>query len=239
MKTMLRILFATLTLAYAVAAAGWTSTDERACDNNTAGKFKYYVLSLSWSPEFCRSHPGNKEPQCKQNREFIVHGLWPECGSGNPQRCEGGGPTDAIDIKKIYSYMPSDFLIWHEWNTHGTCSGLALSAYFDLTGTLFGKLKLPRLSGAPTADNIEALFMAINPGLDADEIYLSCTENGPKQSPGTLDEVRICFAKDTHEFTRCEDANDTCWNLNKVTVTRGKRTGSFSKLFNKIFPIQK
>jgi ribonuclease T2 len=50
------------------------SKDEQNCDNNTAGQFKYYVLSLSWSPEFCRSHPGNKEPQCKQNREFIVHG---------------------------------------------------------------------------------------------------------------------------------------------------------------------
>jgi len=58
--------------------------------------------------------------------------------------------------------------------------------------------------GAPKADKIEALFIENNPGLDADEIYLSCTENGPKKSSNTLDEVRICVDKDTHEFTRCE-----------------------------------
>jgi ribonuclease T2 len=89
--------------------------------------------------------------------------------------------ADVIDKEKIYAYMPSDFLIQHEWDKHGTCSGLARSAHFDLTGNLFGKLKFPRLSGAPKADKIEALLMENNPGLDADEIHLSCTENGPKQ----------------------------------------------------------
>ena len=222
MKTIRSVLFAAMVMTSAVAVADWTAQNERACDHNTTGKFKYYVLSLSWSPEFCRSHLGNKEPQCKQHREFIVHGLWPECGTGNPQSCENGGPVDAIDKEKIYAYMPSDFLIQHEWDKHGTCSGLTRSAYFDLTGNLFGKLKFPRLSGAPKADKIEALFMENNPGLDADEIYLSCTENGPKKSSSTLDEVRICFAKDTHEFTRCEDARDTCRKLRKVTVTPAK-----------------
>ncbi len=147
MKTMFRILFTTLALAYAVAAAGWTSKDERACDNNTAGKFKYYVLSLSWSPEFCRSHPGNKEPQCKQNRAFIVHGLWPECGTGNPQRCEGGGSADAIDKEKIHAFMPSEFLIQHEWDSHGTCSGLDRSVYFDLTGSAVRQTEFPASFG--------------------------------------------------------------------------------------------
>ena len=223
MKTIWGILFAALALASAVSAADWTTQDEQACDHNTAGQFKYYVLSLSWSPEFCRSHPGDKnEPQCKQHREFIVHGLWPECGTGGPQSCEGGGQADPIDKQKIYAFMPSDFLIQHEWDKHGTCSGLARSAYFDLTGDIFGKLTFPRLSGKPKADKIEALFMESNPGFDADEIYLSCTESGPKKSTKTLDEVRICLDKNTHEFARCEDARDTCRKLRKVTITPAK-----------------
>lgn len=115
--------------------------------------------------------------------------------------------------------MPSDYLIRHEWEKHGTCSGLVRSAYFDLTEEIFGKLKFPRLSGAPKAGKIEALFIEKNPGLDADEIHLSCNENGPKRSSKTLDEVRICIDKNTHEFTRCEDARDTCRKLNKVTIT--------------------
>lgn len=118
--------------------------------------------------------------------------------------------------------MPSDFLIQHEWEKHGTCSGLTRSAYFDLTGKLFGKLNFPRLSGAPKADKIKELFMENNPGLDADEIYLSCTENGPKKSSSTLDEVRICFNKDTINFTHCEDARDTCSKHKKVRVTPAK-----------------
>jgi len=222
MKTFRIILFAAMVMASALAVADWTAQNEKACDNNKAGQFKNYTLSLSWSPEFCRSHPGNKESQCKEHREFIVHGLWPECGTGNPQNCKDGGPVDAIDKNKIYAYMPSDFLIQHEWDTHGTCSGLTRSAYFDLTGNLFAKLKFPQLSGAPKADKIEALFMENNPGLDADEIYLSCTENGPKKSGDTLDEVRICFDKDTHEFTRCGDVKDTCQKLKKVKITPAK-----------------
>jgi ribonuclease T2 len=223
MKTICGFLFVVLALASGFVAADWSPQDEQSCDQNTAGHFKYYVLSLSWSPEFCRSHPSQKnEMQCKQQREFIVHGLWPECGSGIPQSCANGGQADEIDKQKIYAFMPSDYLIQHEWNKHGTCSGLDRSDYFDLTGEVFGKLKFPRLSGAPKADKIEALFIENNTGLDADEIYLSCSENGPKRSNNTLDEVRICIDTDTHEFTRCEDAKDTCRNLKKVTVTRAK-----------------
>jgi len=130
--------------------------------------------------------------------------------------------ADPIDKQKIYEFMPSDFLIQHEWDKHGTCSGQARSAYFSLIGEEFGKLKLPRLSGAPTADKIESLFIEANPGLTADQIYLSCTESGPKGSTKTLDEVRICLDKDAHGFVKCEDAKDTCRNLKKVTITPTK-----------------
>jgi len=224
MKMIRRVLFTTLALVSSLAAADWTSNDEKACLLNTAGQFKYYVLSMSWSPEFCRSHPSSKtEAQCKEHREFIVHGLWPECGAGHPASCQGGGAADAIDRQKIFAFMPSDFLIEHEWDKHGTCSGLDRSAYFDLTGEVFGKLKFPRLSGAPKSSKIEALFMQNNPGLDANEIYLSCNESGPKKSSSTLDEVRICIDKNTHEFTRCEeDAKDSCRKLKKVKVTPAK-----------------
>jgi hypothetical protein len=70
---------------------------------------------------------------------------------------------------------------------------------------------------------IEELFRQNNSGLDADDLYLSCTENGPRRSNKTLDEVRICFDNESQEFTRCEvDAKDTCRRLKKVTVTRPK-----------------
>ncbi len=215
-------LLVALMMTASMATADWTAKNELACDKNTSGQFKYYVLSLSWSPEFCRSHPNNKESQCKEHRTFVVHGLWPQCATDFPENCRDGGRADAIDPQKIHVFMPSDFLIQHEWDKHGTCSGLARSAYFELTEMLYNKIKFPRLAGAPKAEKIEALFSENNPGLDADALYLSCSERGPKQSSKTLDEVRICFDKDTHVFTRCDEANDTCRKLKKVTVTAPK-----------------
>jgi ribonuclease T2 len=223
MQTIRRFLFALLALASGFAAADWTAQNEQACDQDSAGQFKYYVLSLSWSPEFCRSHPSQKnEKQCKENREFIVHGLWPQCETGYPQNCKDGGRADEIDEQKIYAFMPSDYLIDHEWEKHGACSGLDRSAYFDLTEDIFGKLKFPRLSGAPQAEKIEALFLENNQELDINEIYLSCNEGGPKSSSKTLDEVLICFDKATLEFVRCEEARPSC--RKKVTITPAKRT---------------
>ncbi|WAK03803.1 hypothetical protein [Methylobacter sp. YRD-M1] len=55
MKSIRGFLFAILALASGLAAADWTAQNEQACDQDSAGQFKYYLLSLSWSPEFCRS----------------------------------------------------------------------------------------------------------------------------------------------------------------------------------------
>ena len=38
--------------------------------------FDYYLLNLSWSPEFCHSHPNATE--CAQRAGFVLHGLWPQ-----------------------------------------------------------------------------------------------------------------------------------------------------------------
>jgi hypothetical protein len=76
----------------------------------------------------------------------------------------------------------------HEGNNHENDSEISIRC-FGFAGDIFGELKFPRLSGAPRVDKIEALFMENNPGLDVDEIYLSCTEDGPKRSTKTLDEV--------------------------------------------------
>jgi ribonuclease T2 len=209
-----------LSLPALSAYADWGPEDEHACRNDVAGKFKYYALALSWSPEFCRSHPDlRNEPQCRENRRFIVHGLWPQCENAAPRECQNGGRPDRIDKRRIYVFMPSDYLIRHEWKAHGTCTALPRSKYFELTETLYRKLNLPRLAETAKAEEIERLFMEKNPGLDEDEIVLSCGANGQRSSAKTLDEVIICFDRDTHAFTRCENIRDTCRTQKTVTVT--------------------
>src|SRR6201996_9691352 len=52
----------------------------------TAQPFDYYLLNLSWSPEFCHSHPNATE--CASRATFVLHGLWPQNTDGTyPQNC--------------------------------------------------------------------------------------------------------------------------------------------------------
>jgi len=49
---------------------------------SVAGKFDYYVLSLSWSPVYCEHHAEDKE-QCGATKfGFVLHGLWPQYTNG-------------------------------------------------------------------------------------------------------------------------------------------------------------
>ncbi|MGX2033135.1 ribonuclease T2 family protein [Methylocaldum gracile] len=220
MNILKRIVLFALAFSALPAYADWSAEDEYACSDNVAGKFKYYALALSWSPEFCRSHPGLRdEPQCRENRRFIVHGLWPQCENDAPRDCQDGGRPDRVDKRRIHAFMPSDYLIRHEWKAHGTCTALSRSGYFELTEALYRKLNLPGLAETAEAEEIERLFMEKNPGLDDDEIVLSCGANGQRSSAQTLDEVIVCFDRDTHAFTRCESIRDTCRTQKTVTIT--------------------
>src|SRR5229473_2691520 len=52
------------------------------------GEFDYYLLTLSWSPQFCAGHWN--DPQCTGPRKFgfVVHGMWPQFKNGSwPESC--------------------------------------------------------------------------------------------------------------------------------------------------------
>ena len=87
--------------------------------------FDFYLLNLSWSPEFCYSHPNATE--CAQHPTFVLHGLWPQNTTGPfPQHCSNApGPRDPSNFSDLY---PDAGLLRHEWQTHGTCSGLSPEA---------------------------------------------------------------------------------------------------------------
>ena len=99
----------------------------RADTQAAPGAFAFYLLNLSWSPEFCATHRGS--PECGRSLGFVVHGLWPQDVSGDyPEDC-----SDATGPAKPQAYtdvIPTVSLIEHEWETHGTCSGLTPDAYF-------------------------------------------------------------------------------------------------------------
>src|SRR5690349_20641312 len=96
---------------------------------NKPGDFDFYVLSLSWSPSFCKESEERGRDSGEQCRgrpySFVVHGLWPQYEKGFPRDCQVPAPRLNRDtMKSMLDLMPAPRLVYHEWDNHGTCSGL-------------------------------------------------------------------------------------------------------------------
>src|ERR1700742_3637631 len=73
-----------------------------ALPSGNAQNFDYYLLNLSWSPEFCYAHPNAAE--CASHPTFVLHVLWPQNTDGTyPQNCSTSpGPADPSQYSDIY-----------------------------------------------------------------------------------------------------------------------------------------
>lgn len=159
-----------------------------------AQNFDYYLLNLSWSPEFCHSHPN--APECGRHAAFVLHGLWPQNTDGTyPQDCSNApGPTNPAEYSDIY---PDRSLLEHEWRTHGTCSGLSPDAFFQTARAAFQSVKIPptlaelqnQISMKP--GQILDLVQQSNPSISQQSLALSCGNN-------YLTAVEVCMDKQLH-----------------------------------------
>lgn len=164
----------------------------------TPGVFDYYLLALSWSPQYCASPGGAREAlQCGPGKRFgfVVHGLWPQFERGYPADCAAGEPLPPALVEQMLPVMPSPRLIQHEWRKHGTCTGLPPEAYFRLVRRARAAVRIPEEFEAParqvyvTPDTIVTRFAAANRGLPPAAIRLTCRGR-------FLSEVRLCMTKD-------------------------------------------
>ena len=93
--------------------------------------------------------------------------------------------------------MPSRRLIEHEWQTHGSCTGLDPGTYFGMADRAFGSVKVPDALKTPaaapsmSADQIIDAFAVTNPGLDQRMMTVQCHDGNE------LAEVRICLDRDS------------------------------------------
>jgi ribonuclease T2 len=121
--------------------------------NNTPGSFDYYLLTLSWAPEFCATQSSSaSSSECDPSRHYglVVHGLWPQNNDGSyPQHCGSSSPVASATVQQMITIMPSRGLIQHEWQTHGTCSGLSAQDYFAGIRKAFSALQVPAEYRAP------------------------------------------------------------------------------------------
>ena len=114
-----------------------------------AGDFDYYVLALSWSPNWCaREGDSRQSEQCAEGlgHGWTLHGLWPQFRQGYPSYCKA---SEAAPSRKMTAGM-SDImgtagLAWHQWNKHGSCTGLSATKYFTLSREALSRVKRPKV----------------------------------------------------------------------------------------------
>jgi ribonuclease T2 len=83
-----RVLIALLLLILIAVAAGASRHRSSQAAQGQAGVFDYYLLTLSWSPEFCHSPAHAEKPECQSGHNgFVLHGLWPQYAQGYPEHC--------------------------------------------------------------------------------------------------------------------------------------------------------
>ncbi len=168
------------------------------------GQFDFYLLSLSWSPSFCETSAGsNSREQCGPRPfAFVVHGLWPQYERGFPESCQVPPPRLSRQIVDgMLDLMPARKLVYHEWDAHGTCSGLDQRDYFDTIRKARAVVKIPvqfdhpqqPLTVAP--GQVVDAFVKANEGLSASGITVDCDRR-------FLREVRICLTRDL-KFREC------------------------------------
>jgi ribonuclease T2 len=176
--------------------------------HGAVGQFDFYVLSLSWSPSYCEAAAGRsggtaRDRQCSGRPfAFVVHGLWPQYERGFPSSCQIPAPRlPRAIVDEMLDIMPSPRLVFHEWDRHGTCSGLSPRAYFDLVRAAWGAVTIPKdymqldQPVSVTPRDVVNAFLGANPRLGRDAINVSC--DGRR-----LTEIRICLTK-TLSFRNC------------------------------------
>lgn len=146
---------------------------------DVAGDFDYYVMALSWSPNWCALEgDGRGSPECDGSRDlgWTLHGLWPQHETGWPQDCLSPFPDPSRRMTEgMADIMGASGLAWYQWNKHGACSGLPAGEYFDLAREAYDSVTYPAVLEQlddPVrlpASLIEEAFLRDNPDL-ADEL---------------------------------------------------------------------
>jgi ribonuclease T2 len=112
--------------------------------------------------------------------------------------------------------MPSPQLIFHEWDRHGTCSGLSQHAYFEAVRKARAVIKIPaefiELDKPITVkpDDVAEAFVKANAGMSRNAIAVACDSK-------RLSEVRVCLNKDL-SFHDCAEVTRRACKRDSVAM---------------------
>ena len=140
----------------------------------------------------------------------MLHGLWPQQSSGgHPASC--ATPSHLTEDARAYArtVFPSEKLIAHEWQKHGTCSGMTPKDYFKAADDARNAVRLPAQfepgsrTQETTAREVSKAIREANPRITNSGLAVVCS--GPE-----LSEVRICLSKDLQPMPCGRGVRNAC-----------------------------
>lgn len=167
-------------------------------EGEIAGEFDYYVLSLSWSPNWCALEGDRRRsPQCDdaEDHGWIMHGLWPQFHRGYPSYCQTVERAPSRGLTAGMSdIMGTAGLAWHQWKKHGSCTGLSAWRYYAESRTAYDSVARPTVfrklknTVRLPASVVEEAFLKANPQISGDGVTVTCKN-------GYIQEVRVCLSR--------------------------------------------
>jgi len=191
----------------------WLAMATGALAQDRSGEFDYYVLSLSWSPNWCAYEGdarGSDQCDARHDHGWILHGLWPQYHRGWPEYCKTAErPPSRAMTRDMADIMGTSGLAWHQWKKHGVCSGLSAAAYYALSREAYGRVvrppvfrKLEKAVKLP-ASVVEEAFLQANPGMVPDGVTITCRDRH-------IQETRICLSRDLDPVPCGQDVVRDC-----------------------------
>ena len=185
------------------------------------GRFDYYVLSLSWSPQYCAQARGH-EPQCARPYAFVVHGLWPQYERGYPSDCRTHARVAEATIDRMLPIMPSRSLVIHEWRAHGSCSGSSPHAYFADVERAYNSIRVSdtRWTQATRLQHRHARPLRRGGRVSAGALSECCANTEVTSVVGTTHEIIL---KITHEQTHHARTRYWIKRPHRPSIAKGNR----------------
>ncbi|KPA23254.1 ribonuclease I [Shimia sp. SK013] len=182
-------------------------------DDDIAGDFDYYVMALSWSPNWCAIEgDAKRSPQCDTGEDhgWVLHGLWPQYHQGWPDYCRTTHRNPPRSLTNdMADIMGTSGLAWHQWKKHGTCSGLSAEDYFALSRQAYDSVTRPTVfreldqTVRLPASVVEQAFLKANPRLAPDTLTITCRD-------GFIQEARVCLSRDLNPVPCGRDVSRDC-----------------------------
>ena len=174
------------------------------------GHFDYYLLALAWAPNYCAGHPTDHSSECRTggHTAFVLHGLWPQANSGPPpMSCSTAPPVAAATVDHMLNFMPTRGLIQHEWQKHGTCSGLSAQDYFARVEQAFRNVHVPEQY--PKLDHEQPISVS-----DLEKSFADANHAPPSAfriscHAGELVSLEVCMDKNL-QFQSCTESVREC-----------------------------